>query len=74
MGQGDQAGSAPRPRNEPSRRLDQLKKQQKQLKIASINMNGRGSRPQDKWGSINNILRRKIVVLALQEIHPNGDL
>ena len=38
-------------------------------------MNGRGSRSQDKWGSIGNVLkRRKIAVLALQETHPDGDL
>ena len=67
--------SAPRPRNEPNRRLHQPRRHQKQLKIASINMNGRGSCLQDKWGLIGNILkRRKIAVLALQETHPNGDL
>ena len=74
-GQGSQAGSATRPRNEPNGRLDQPRRKRGQLKIALINVNRRGNHSQDKWGSISSVLkRRKIAVLALQEMHPNDEL
>lgn len=45
------------------------------LKIASLNMRGRGSpQTQDKWNHINQILREKsIAILALQETHLSKD-
>ena len=37
-------------------------------------MNGTGSRTDDKWGAINNVMKqRKIAVLAIQETHPSED-
>ena len=62
-------------RNEPRAKLAQPRRRRKQLKMASLNMNGRGDRSQDKWGSINNVMkRRRIAVLGLQETHPNGEM
>src|ERR1700759_4828603 len=43
-----------RPWNEPRAVLSQPRKKRKQIKIASINMNGKGDKPLDKWGSINS--------------------
>jgi len=38
-------------------------------------MNGRGNRSQDKWGSINNVMkRRRIAILGLQETHPSEEM
>ena len=37
-------------------------------------MNGTGSKTNDKWGAINNVMKqRKIAVLAIQESHPNEE-
>jgi ribonuclease HI/exonuclease III len=63
-----------RPRNAPNGRLEQPRRRRKQLKIASLNMRGKGNRAQDKWGSISHLVRtRKIAVLALQETHPDEE-
>ena len=62
-------------RNEPRSTLTQPKRRRKQLTIASLNMNGRGDRAQDKWGAINNAMkRRRIAVLGLQETHPSNEM
>ena len=62
-------------RNEPNGTLSQPKRKRKQFKMASLNMNGRGSRAVDKWGTINTTMRRrKIAILGLQETHPDDDL
>jgi hypothetical protein len=38
-------------------------------------MNGRGDNSQDKWGSINNVMRkRRIAILSLQEMHPTDEM
>ena len=38
-------------------------------------MNGRGNHSQDKWGAINNTIKRhQIAVLGLQETHPNNEM
>jgi len=69
------SGAAQRPRNETSGTLNQPRRRRKNLKIASLNMNGRGNRSQDKWGSINNVMkRRRIAILGLQETHPNEEM
>ena len=63
-----------RPRNVPRETLDQLRRQKQSLKIASLNMNGTGSKTNDKWGAINNVMKqRKIAILAIQESHPNEE-
>ena len=68
-------GSTPRPRNEPRVTLAQPKRRRKQIKLASLNMNGRGDRSQDKWGSISNVIKKRhIAVLALQETHPSEEM
>ena len=37
-------------------------------------MNGKGNDAQDKWGSINSVMkRRKIAIIGLQETHPNDE-
>ena len=70
-----EAGTVPRPRNEPTRRQDQPKRRRKQLKVASLNMNGRGDHSTDKWGMINNVMRkRKVAIMALQETHPGDEM
>jgi ribonuclease HI/exonuclease III len=64
-----------RTRNEPDGNLHQPKRKRKQLKIASLNMNGRGDRSLDKWGSINNVMKRRgIAILCLQETHPTDEM
>ncbi|KAF9780846.1 Endonuclease/exonuclease/phosphatase, partial [Thelephora terrestris] len=38
-------------------------------------MNGRGGNPLDKWGSINNLMKkRRIAILSLQETHPSDEM
>ena len=38
-------------------------------------MNGRGDRSQDKWGSINNTMKKhQIAILGLQETHPCDEM
>ena len=62
-------------RNEPRQVLNQPRCKRKQIKIATLNMNGRGNNSQDKWGAINNtIKRRQIAMLGLQETHPNNEM
>ena len=64
----------PRLRNLPRERLTQPRKKKQSLRIASLNMNGLGSKADDKWGAINNLMKnRKIAVLALQETHPTEE-
>ena len=64
-----------RPRNEPNGTLNQPRRKRKQLKIASLNMNGRGSRTLDKWSSLCNLMKkRQIAILGLQETHPDDDM
>ena len=64
----------PRPRNVPRETLTQPRRQKQSLKIACLNMNGTGSKTDDKWGAINNIMKqRKIAVLAIQESHPSEE-
>jgi len=68
-------GERPRTRNEPNGRLNQPRRKKQSLKITTLNMNGRGNQTQDKWGSINNVMkRRQIAVMALQETHPTDEL
>ncbi|KAF9783471.1 Endonuclease/exonuclease/phosphatase, partial [Thelephora terrestris] len=69
--EGGRLEPTPRPRNEPNGTLNQPRRKRKQLKIALVNMNGKGDTSQDKWGSINNVMkRRRIAVLGIQETHP----
>jgi len=71
----DNNSTTQRLRNEPDRRLNQPRRQKQTLKITTLNMNGKGNRSQDKWGSVNNVMkRRKIAVMALQETHPTDDM
>lgn len=64
----------PRPRSEPTQTLHQPKRKRKQIKIVSLNINGRGTRAQDKWGSIGTMMKRhKIAILGLQETHPDEE-
>ena len=70
-----QADTTQRLRNEPNGGLEQPRRQRKQLKVASLNMNGRGHRSVDKWGSISYVMKmRGIAVMALQETHPSDEL
>ena len=70
-----QEANLPRPRNDPRTPLPQPRRRRKQLKIVSLNMRGWGSRTQDKWGSINNLMKRhQIGVLGLQETHPCDEM
>ena len=70
-----QDGATQRLRNEANVPLYQPRRRRKNLKVASLNMNGRGSRLQDKWGAINNVMkRRRIAILGLQETHPNEEM
>ena len=58
----------------PNGSLTQPRRKRKQVKIASLNMNGRGD-VHDKWGTINNVMKRRgIAILALQETHPTDKL
>ena len=61
--------ATPGPRNDPPRSIpNQPRRRREQLKLASLNMNGQGNRSQDRWGSINNVMkRRQIAILGLQE-------
>ena len=64
-----------RPRNQPIQILNQPRRRRKNLKIASLNMNGRGGHSQDKWGSINNTMKkRQIAILGIQETHPSDEM
>lgn len=64
-----------RSRNEPNGTLGQPKRRRKNFKIASLNINGRGTRSQDKWGSINSLIKkRRVAVLGLQETHPSEEM
>ena len=64
-----------RPRNNPREAQTQPRRKKQSLKIASLNMNGNGSKKDDKWGAINNVMKqRKIAVLAVQETHPTDDI
>ena len=70
-----QGGGVQRLRNEPRSTLVQPRRRQKHIKMASLNMNGRGDHSQDKWGAINNMMkRRQVAILALQETHPSNDM
>lgn len=45
------------------------------MKIASLNINGNGTRTDDKWGAINNVMKvRRIAILAAQETHPSLEI
>ena len=62
-------------RNEERSTLTQPRRKREQFKIASLNMNGKGDRSQDKWGAINNAMKRcRMAVLGLQETHPSNEL
>ena len=62
-------------RNEPRSMLVQPRQRRKHIKMASLNMNGRGDHSQDKWGAINNVMKRhQVAVLALQETHPSNGM
>jgi len=68
-------GQQTRLRNEPRGRVRQPQRRKQTLKAASLNINGNGARTDDKWGSINNVMKtRKIAVLAAQETHPTGEV
>jgi len=74
-GEPRQSGATQRPRNEANGTLIQPRRRRKDLKIASLNMNGRGTRSQDKWGSVNNVMKRwRIAILGLQETHPSEEM
>ena len=49
----------PRPRNVPREALTQPRRQKQSLRIASLNMNGTGSKMDDKWGAINNVMKQR---------------
>lgn len=52
--------------NKLDKKLHQPQRHKQSLKIVTLNINRRGNRSQDKWGSIHNIMKkRKIAVLAL---------
>ena len=71
----EHGGPTPRLRNEPNGTLNQPRRKRKQLKFASLNMNGRGSNSQDKWKSINHVMKkRQIAILGLQETHPSDEM
>ena len=70
-----QGGVVQRLRNELRVALAQPRQRCKHLKVASLNMNGRGDHSQDKWGAINNMMKRcQIAVLGLQETHPSDKM
>ena len=70
-----QGGGVQRLRNEPRLTLVQPRRRREHIKMASLNMNGRGNHSQDKWGAIHKMMkRRQVVVLALQETHPSNDM
>jgi len=68
-----QSGIRCGPRGESSRKKNQNKKNTRaSIKIATLNMRGRGA---DKWRHINQIMRdKKIGILALQETHLTDEL
>ncbi|KAI0345423.1 DNase I-like protein, partial [Trametopsis cervina] len=64
----------PQPNNTRKQKRRKNKRTAARLKIATLNMKGRGSLPpdqhNDKWSKINQIMRdKKIAVLAVQETH-----
>ena len=62
-------------RNAPRERLTQPRRHKQSTKIASLNINGNGLKTNDKWGEINNVMkRRKIALMALQETHPTEEI
>ena len=64
-----------RPRNTPRETLHQPRRRKQSLKVASLNINGNGSRSDDKWGAINNVMKtRGIAVMAAQETHPTMEV
>ena len=64
----------PRLRNTPRATLTQPRRQRQSTRVASLNMNGIGSKTDDKWSAINNVMKkRKISVLAIQETHPTEE-
>ena len=74
-GEPQEGSTTQRLRNEPNGTLHQPRRKRKSLKIASLNMKGRGDHLQNKWGSINNVMkRRQIAVLGLQETHPSDEM
>ena len=75
LGGPQEGGTTQRLRNEANGTLHQPRRKRKSLKIASLNMKGRGDRLQNKWGSINNVMkRRRIAILGLQETHPSDEM
>ena len=61
-----------RTQNKPHARLNQPRQKREQLKIATLNMNGKGNRTHDKWGAILNVMKtRRIAVMMIQESHPS---
>ena len=65
----------PRPRNQPNETLHQPRRKRQDIKIASLNVRGKGNRTQDKWGSLRNVMkRRQIAVASLQETHANDEM
>ena len=70
-----QGGGVQRLRNELRSTLVQPRRRQKHIKMASLNMNGRGDHSQDKWGAISNTMKRhQVAILVLQETHPSNDM
>lgn len=55
--------------------LHQPRRKRQDIKIASLNVRGKGNCTQDKWGSLCNMMKqRQIAVASLQEMHTNDKM